>query len=269
MSKSLQIRYQKRKEAYARQYRQAMFQALRKEKADVIRSIEKNGITATLANLQALITGKRVSSVLTKMYTAISPVEAKNVYTTTYRREGYRAKSFGDAIDWKADIIAWLEQNLLSAAVDPITRTIRKEVQQVLTEVIQDGGSYWDAVRAIQATTGIDRSRAFLITRTESNRAMNLGHQTGANKLPFVTRKMWMAATDARTRGRDKDKADHINLNGVEIEEHELFVDPRNGKALAYPGDTSNGAVAANVANCRCSIGVSGKRDANGQLILR
>ncbi|WP_293180352.1 hypothetical protein [Oceanithermus sp.] len=67
--------------------------------------------------------------------------------------------------------------------------------------------------------------------------------------------KKWVATKDARVRGRRKrDRHDHLHLDGVTVHVNEAFRDPRSGEMLMFPGDTSLGAGAGAVVNCRCTL---------------
>jgi hypothetical protein len=100
---------------------------------------------------------------------------------------------------------------------------------------------------------------------------MNAGHVIGAQSLPFQVQKQWLSANDFRVRGRDgEDKASHWKLGQMPpIPEDALFVDPVSGAQMAFPGDSSNGAQARDVANCRCSVLFIPVKDANGNTVLR
>jgi hypothetical protein len=76
-----------------------------------------------------------------------------------------------------------------------------------------------------------------------------------ALRLPYPVELEWVSATDKRTRGvKSSDKADHRGLDGQRVPIGEYFTDPRNGDKMRFPGDTSNGAKAESVCNCRCTI---------------
>jgi hypothetical protein len=56
-----------------------------------------------------------------------------------------------------------------------------------------------------------------------------------------------------------------VALDGHRIDIEDVFIDPRNGDQLRFPGDPL--ASAASTINCRCSLALLAKRDANGRLI--
>lgn len=247
------------------QYQASIFLALRKEKAKVLRDLRSGNVLEVYTNIKYTITGQWIEAALLKMYKDVMSKEASSLYNSLFK-----TKSFGSAIDWIADVEAFIRQYILENVVRQITQTTINEISAILQQIIINAGSYDEAVRAIMATTEMDRVRARLITRTEVNKGMNAGHEIAAKKLPFKCTKTWIAARDNRTRGAEgDDKADHYHMNLIEIDEDELFTDTRSGALMLYPGDTSNGAQAKDVCNCRCSVVFTGKRDANGRLIMR
>jgi uncharacterized protein with gpF-like domain len=125
---------------------------------------------------------------------------------------------------------------------------------RILQEGISTGQSIDDMVKSL-ADTELDKVRARLIVRTEANRAMNYGHNLSVTHIGFPVKKVWIAARDARTRGADgEDKSDHFHMMNQTVAYEEPFTDPRSGRQLMFPGDTSLGAGASDVCNCRCVI---------------
>lgn len=96
------------------------------------------------------------------------------------------------------------------------------------------------------------RVRGERIARTETISAMNAGRveamqqliDSGEVSAQAVTKK-WSATTDKRTRDS------HAEMNGDEVNINEPFRSP-TGALLMHPGDTSLGAGAEDVVNCRC-----------------
>jgi len=264
----IQQTYQRRKMRYAASWTAPVFLALRKEKAKILRYMAKNGLLLAYTDLNRIIDGSEIEKVINRLYNEIMPKEAASLYRSLYKTKD--ARGFGTNEAWIEIVNEWIQRNILDQVVRPITQTAIKEISKILQEIIVSQGSYDEAVKAIQSTTTLDRVRARLIARTETNRAMNVGHAEGAQKLPFYTNKTWLAAQDNRTRGAEgDDKADHYHMNGQNVAENEPFTDPRSGKQLMFPGDSSLGAGAADICNCRCSSAYVGKRDANGRLIMR
>jgi hypothetical protein len=90
------------------------------------------------------------------------------------------------------------------------------------------------------------------IARTEALTAFNQAREEafrqavqGGNLLPDNVRKVWSATLDNRTR------ESHAALDGTEVGLEEPFTSP-TGAQMLHPGDTSMGAGAEDVVNCRC-----------------
>lgn len=96
--------------------------------------------------------------------------------------------------------------------------------------------------------------RGEVIARTESlaafsearDEAFRQAADTGAVK-PENVRKVWSAVGDSRTREA------HAEMNGMEVGLNDPFQSP-TGARLLHPGDTSMGAGAADIINCRCQV---------------
>ena len=95
-------------------------------------------------------------------------------------------------------------------------------------------------------------NRAYTIARTESHNAV----MTSADESVRVTQserkksKTWRA-TYANTRST------HMMMNGTTIPMDDLFQVPRTDGGtdyMMYPGDSSHGAGAGNIVNCRCYV---------------
>lgn len=120
--------------------------------------------------------------------------------------------------------------------IDP-TSPIGTEIDQLLTTVYR-----------VNKEEGITRSRAVTIARTEATYARNLGFQDTYEANPFVKGKRWSSARDKDTR-REPDGG-HFAAHGQVVAVDEPFT--VGGEELMFPGDTSLGASAKNIVNCRC-----------------
>jgi|SRR5699024_4232692 len=97
-------------------------------------------------------------------------------------------------------------------------------------------------------------TRGETIARTEALEAINSGgqqavvQQSEGDKLgeDVIVLKTWLTATD----GRERD--DHADMDGVEIPVDEPWVLP-DGSQMMFPTDSSMGAPAGQIINCRCT----------------
>lgn len=130
-------------------------------------------------------------------------------------------------------------------SLDRLIRNAQKEGRSLTTaEVDQMVDAYKSRLVNLRGQT---------IARTETLNALRTGQYDGFASLidtgvvssdqMTVT---WQATGDNRTRDA------HAALDGTTIGFGELFQSP-TGAFLAYPGDTSNGAGAEDLVNCRCA----------------
>jgi hypothetical protein len=112
------------------------------------------------------------------------------------------------------------------------------------------------------------RWEAERIARTETTGAANYAAIKSGQVSGFVMEKLWISATDVRTRRKPKAHYDHFEMNGKKVGLKENFIfNPKSldYDELSYPGDPKGRA--GNVINCRCTVAVVPKRDKNGRLI--
>lgn len=256
-----------RKKAYENRYTPVFYKAIRATKAPVIKIAKEDGLLQAMMNA-TVITDRHFEAAVKELYRNVGPKEASWAYKEllTYKD---RKAGFGAAIDFLSDILDFLDSNILDKVVRELTATTMERIYRVIVNGNAAGDSY-DQIIAKLEDTELDRVRARLIARTESNRATNAGHDIGRKAYPYQVDKTWLAARDRRTRGAEgDDKADHFHMNGLIVAENAAFTDPRSGAQLMYPGDSTLGAGAKDVCNCRCNVRFIPKRDANGRLMLR
>ncbi len=88
--------------------------------------------------------------------------------------------------------------------------------------------------------------RALLIARTEGLALSQEGQALGIKNLGIQVTKEWLTQRDGKVRDA------HIAVDKQEVGENENF--SVAGYSMKYPGDSSNGAPASLICNCRCSI---------------
>lgn len=88
--------------------------------------------------------------------------------------------------------------------------------------------------------------RAETVARTEVINASNAGAYWGALETGVVKRKQWLSIMDTRTRDN------HMTANMQTVDFPAPFM--VGGSMLMWPGDSSQGAPAQEVINCRCTL---------------
>ena len=166
-------------------------------------------------------------------------------------------------------IIQVLQNDGLDQLAADITDTTKEQIRRFLVESAQKNYTLPETI-ALLRTAGITDYRAELIARTETGRAANIGSMVGATSTGLVTIKEWIAARDNRTRREPRDHTDHLIMDGTKLPMEKQFQVPNNQVGLGYelmdhPCDSK--ASAANVCNCRCTLGYEAVRGANGKLL--
>jgi hypothetical protein len=166
-------------------------------------------------------------------------------------------------------IIQVLQNDGLDKLASDITDTTKEQIRRFLIESAQKNYTLPETI-ALLKTSGITDYRAELIARTETGRAANIGSMVGATSTGLVTIKEWIAARDNRTRREPRDHTDHLIMDGTKLPMEKQFHVPNNQVGLGYelmdhPCDSK--ASAANVCNCRCTLGYEAVRGANGKLL--
>jgi len=166
-------------------------------------------------------------------------------------------------------IIQVLQNDGLDKLASDITDTTKEQIRRFLIQSAEKNYTLPETI-ALLRTSGITDYRAELIARTETGRAANIGSMVGATSTGLVTIKEWISARDNRTRREPRDHTDHLNMDGVKLPMEKQFQVPNNQVGLGYelmdhPCDSK--ASAANVCNCRCTLGYEAVRGANGKLL--
>ena len=164
-------------------------------------------------------------------------------------------------------ILKYLETQGLDQLAYDITNTTKEQIRRFMIQSAENNLTLPETI-ALLRTSGITDYRAELIARTETGRAANIGSMVGATSTGLVTMKEWIAAKDNRTRRIPRDQFDHLNMDGTKIPMDATFK-LQNKKGgfdfMLHPCDSSGSA--ADVCNCRCTLGYEAQRDKNGKLL--
>lgn len=163
-------------------------------------------------------------------------------------------------------ILQYLERKGLDQLAADITDTTKEQIRNFLLKSQKENLTMSETI-ALLRTAGITDYRAELIARTETGRAANVGSMVGAMSTGLVTIKEWISTKDNRTRRIPRDQTDHLNMNGVKVAMDAKF--QVDGKKfidfMLHPCDST--AHAANVCNCRCTLGYEAVRGNDGKLL--
>jgi hypothetical protein len=164
-------------------------------------------------------------------------------------------------------ILQYLQTQGLDQLASDITNTTKEQIRRYLIQSAEQNLTLPESI-ALLRNAGITDYRAELIARTETGRAANIGSMVGATSTGLVTVKEWIAAKDNRTRRIPRDQFDHLNMDGTKIPMDATFkLQNKKGgfDLMLHPCDSSGSA--ADVCNCRCTLGYEAQRDKNGKLL--
>lgn len=136
----------------------------------------------------------------------------------------------------------------------------RKRLNELIKPILQRGGStdtvrknIQKAVRRVFKNSARGKaSRARMIARTEATSAHNAASLSAMRASGVVSHKRWITSRDARVRPSHRNTENQT----VPVESLFMLVDPETGEKefLDHPGDSSHGATAKNIVNCRCVV---------------
>jgi hypothetical protein len=133
----------------------------------------------------------------------------------------------------------------LSDKVNYVVDNTREKLKTIIQDNIKNGGNI-DSLNAEidMYYNKIKTQRSNIITATEVAGASNFGNRTASDILEIPLKHIWISTMDTRVRDI------HIKAHGQTLPKEEPFI--VGGERLKYPHDTSLGATAKNIINCRC-----------------
>jgi len=134
-----------------------------------------------------------------------------------------------------------------------ITQTSRDRIKREIQSVIDLGQDIeFSAARLAAGVDEINVARGRVISRTEIIAASNHGIAVGGQMSNLNLNKEWISSIDDRTRDGSTSQFDHIKPDGQIVHQSETFI--VSGERLEFPGDSSHGASAGNLIQCRCTF---------------
>ncbi|MBA4543985.1 hypothetical protein H1164_13935 [Thermoactinomyces daqus] len=142
-------------------------------------------------------------------------------------------------------LLRWLSNRAYESA-NLLQQTTDHEVIMDLWDVVNEGEYSIDkAEEALRNSFTFSKERAKTIARTEMISAARAGQFYADKQSGIVVGKEWFAAHQP-----ERTRPWHLEADGQIKQLDEPFV--VNGEKLMFPGDTSLGATADNIVNCRC-----------------
>ena len=265
------VKFQRIRSDIEKKYINSIQESIFAQFKDFAKSIEKNGVDASISELGLNLWEKELIKVFEKMYKETVVLFGNAVYRSIKIEANQKAETFGFNAQWTKEILEFLMTQGFTL-VSNITQTTKKRLIDIATTGITEGLSVDQITKLILDDKELEYSnmRARRIVRTEVMRGSNIGAMKGAEAHGFLVDKQWISARDSRTRRIPDDEFDHVELDGVIVPFDQPFTsEGKKGEAVVamQPGDIS--APAGFTINCRCTVGFIPKRDANGRLIMK
>ena len=222
---------------FLRYARREFRRALSKQTAMVVQSLKDKGAHDTEGAIDLLVDKKPMEEAFLRVYRRVG---------SHFGRQTFRQFAKSEDDTWTQNVMnAVLTQNY--DKIEGISKTTKDKIKLILQAGVRDGLGIDEIARQIRDKAG-GMNRATLIARTEIISASNLGSIEGARATGLPMKKIWLATMDNITRDI------HMSADGQKTETLEGSFSV-GGENLGYPGDSSRGASAGNVINCRCAIG--------------
>lgn len=149
------------------------------------------------------------------------------------------------------DLLSWTGF-VTASRITRIDAVTRQRINALLVDIIRNNVSIFEAQKLIQQDYGFSKVRSYRIARTEvigaANAATHFGIIDGVGAANAVKMtKTWLATNDRRTRPT------HViaGASQRDIPYNDPF--KVGGSELMFPGDSSRGAAAKEVIQCRCT----------------
>ncbi|MFC4768733.1 phage portal protein [Effusibacillus consociatus] len=140
---------------------------------------------------------------------------------------------------------SWIAENV-GSKIPLLLDTTLEALKQEVDEAIEEGETIDEiAERISDLYDEFQGYRSTLIARTEVISSSNAGSHFAAEQTELKLEKDWLATPGKRTREW------HKKANGQRKKLDEPFV--VKGEKLIFPGDSTNGASADNLVQCRCT----------------
>ena len=161
---------------------------------------------------------------------------------------------------WTQKLLEYVDSecgDLIQNSIRTMYKGIQGNARKAIAMAAEEGwGADRTAKEMIKIQGQMNKAHAMRIARTEVVRASNEGAFEGADATGLDLKKVWISASDARTRTLADGDFDHDIMNGEKVDMNEPF--NVNGDLLQYPGDPDGEP--GNTINCRCTLGFEPKQ---------
>lgn len=190
-----------------------------------------------------------------KKYPAGMERQAVNEITSTGLKKAYKSVAVRVGNDWGNSINKGNYKRMIEGYIriydNEIIGLITQNTKNLILRLLSTEKALPNISDIVDKLFGFVKTRSRRIARTVTVKFMNLGGLLGGNNSNFEMQKVWVSAHDYRVRpANTRSPFDHHDRNIDPVNLNEPFI--VSGQKLMFPGDTSMGATAGNVINCRC-----------------
>lgn len=210
--------------------------------------IEDQRIAIRAAVTQGTMLGRNPRATALDIVGRMSPQTGRRtggIVGLTSQQAGFVASARAQLLSGDpAQMRAYLTRQRRDARFDATVRRAAAAAQPLpVAEVDRIVGRYADRLLALRGET-IARTESLAAFNEARDEAFQQAIDTGAVR-PEAAVKIWRTAADGRVRDA------HSAMAGQRVRFDQPFRSP-TGAQLMHPGDTSRGAGASDIANCRC-----------------
>lgn len=236
------LNHEKKRQNGQRKYRKIIEKALNE---DVINQLQSNDAEQVIKLFKSNNGIKKTFSQIVTLYKEIVPKFAGREYGK-FKSYTFNTKSIDDI--WDIYVDGYIEK-IAERKLIELNQSTANMLERQVVRARRAGLGEFEAAKFIERNMkNMSRTRAVTIFRTESVAASNFGSKKGAYTTGLDLKENWLSTPDSRTRDGD---FDHVAADGQEANEAGEFT--VSGEKMDFPGDTSFGASAGNIINCRCT----------------
>jgi len=255
------------------QYEKRAYRIFRIALLETISNIPLSNITYENARalIELNINSDKLTHAYIEVYTSIGLIHGNRIGRGINRELKDYEKPLFNRI-FQNSIVDWVRENA-GSRITSVLDTVAKKIIELVVQASADNLTIEQMQRFIRDRIGrniLSRYEVTRIARTESTTAANHAALISGETSGIVLEKVWISTQNKRTRIKPKDQFDHYHMNGVAVEQNEKFIlRSKDGivDKMDYPGDTSGSA--GDIINCRCSVALRPKRDADGFIIRK
>lgn len=265
--------YRSKWHVYQRGYERRAYTIFRRSLSTTVNNIPFDNLS--YENYQAVITlnirQQDIEAAYIEVYTQIGLLHGNRVGRSINQElKDYSRPLFNE--EFQRNIIEWIRENLGERIVS-VTETLAKKIMMLVEEALGENFTIEQMQKYVRDNIGkkvLTRYEVLRIARTEVTSAANRGAIVSGETSGIVLVKEWISSQNDRTRRKPRDEFDHFHMNGKQVEQYENFImTSREGTVneMQYPGDPKGSA--SNTIQCRCTVALVPKRDADGFVIRR